>query len=40
VDETLAAARARPVEPIMPKVAIRDGHAEVVLPGEPGYDDA
>ena len=40
VDETLAAARARPVEPIMPKVAIRDGHAQVVLPGEPGYDDA
>jgi 8-oxo-dGTP pyrophosphatase MutT (NUDIX family) len=40
VGETLAAARARPVEPIMPKVAIRDGHAEVVLPGEPGYDDA
>jgi 8-oxo-dGTP pyrophosphatase MutT (NUDIX family) len=40
VDETLAAARARPVEPIMPKVAIRDGQAQVVLPGEPGYDDA
>jgi 8-oxo-dGTP pyrophosphatase MutT (NUDIX family) len=40
VDETLAAARARPVEPIMPKVAIRDGHAQAVLPGEPGYDDA
>ena len=40
VGETLAAARARPVEPIMPKVAVRDGTAEVLLPGEPGYDDA
>jgi 8-oxo-dGTP pyrophosphatase MutT (NUDIX family) len=40
VDETLAAARARPVEPVMPKVAIRYGNAHVVLPGEPGYDDA
>jgi 8-oxo-dGTP pyrophosphatase MutT (NUDIX family) len=40
VDETLAAARARPVKPIMPKVAIRDGSAKVLLPGEPGYDDA
>ena len=40
VDETLAAARARPVEPIMPKVAVRDGQAQVLLPGEPGYDDA
>jgi 8-oxo-dGTP pyrophosphatase MutT (NUDIX family) len=40
VDETLAAARARPVEPIMPKVAIRGGNAQVLLPGEPGYDDA
>ena len=33
-------ARARPVEPIMPKVAIRDGNAQVLLPGEPGYDEA
>jgi 8-oxo-dGTP pyrophosphatase MutT (NUDIX family) len=40
VGDTLAAARARPVEPIMPKVAIRDGNAQVLLPGEPGYDDA
>jgi 8-oxo-dGTP pyrophosphatase MutT (NUDIX family) len=39
VDETLAAARARPVEPIMPKVAVREGSAQVLLPGEPGYDD-
>jgi 8-oxo-dGTP pyrophosphatase MutT (NUDIX family) len=40
VDETLAAARARQVDPIMPKVAVRDGSAQVLLPGEPGYDDA
>jgi 8-oxo-dGTP pyrophosphatase MutT (NUDIX family) len=40
VDETLEAARARPVEPIMPKVAVRDGNAQVLLPGEPGYDEA
>jgi 8-oxo-dGTP pyrophosphatase MutT (NUDIX family) len=40
VEETLAAARARPVEPVLPKVAVRDGTPEVVLPGEPGYDDA
>jgi len=38
--EALAAARARKVEPIMPKVAVRDGNAQVLLPGEPGYDDA
>jgi 8-oxo-dGTP pyrophosphatase MutT (NUDIX family) len=40
VDATLAAARARPVEPVLPKVAFRDGSAEVLLPGDAGYDDA
>ena len=40
VDETLAAARARPVEPVLPKVLFTDGSARVVLPGEPGYDEA
>jgi 8-oxo-dGTP pyrophosphatase MutT (NUDIX family) len=40
VDETLAAARGRPVEPVLPKVAIRDGMPRVLLPGEPGYDQA
>jgi 8-oxo-dGTP pyrophosphatase MutT (NUDIX family) len=40
VEETLAAAKARPIEPVMPKVAVRDGNAQVLLPGEPGYDDA
>jgi 8-oxo-dGTP pyrophosphatase MutT (NUDIX family) len=40
VEETLAAARSRPVEPVLPKVAVRDGAAQVLLPGEPGYDEA
>jgi hypothetical protein len=40
VEETLAAARSRPVEPIMPKLAVHDGAAQVLLPGEPGYDEA
>jgi 8-oxo-dGTP pyrophosphatase MutT (NUDIX family) len=40
VEETLAAARARPVEPVLPKVAVQGGSARVLLPGEPGYDDA
>jgi 8-oxo-dGTP pyrophosphatase MutT (NUDIX family) len=40
VEETLAAAKARPIEPVMPRVAVRDGNAQVLLPGEPGYDDA
>jgi 8-oxo-dGTP pyrophosphatase MutT (NUDIX family) len=39
VEEALAAARARPVEPVLPKVAVRDGIPQVLLPGEPGYDD-
>jgi 8-oxo-dGTP pyrophosphatase MutT (NUDIX family) len=39
VEETLAAARARPVTPIMPKVALREGSAQVLLPGDPGYDE-
>jgi 8-oxo-dGTP pyrophosphatase MutT (NUDIX family) len=40
VDDTLAAARARTVEPVQPKVAIRDGHPRVLMPGDPGYDEA
>jgi 8-oxo-dGTP pyrophosphatase MutT (NUDIX family) len=40
VEDTLAAARVRPVEPVMPKVALRDGMPQVLLPGEPGYDQA
>jgi 8-oxo-dGTP pyrophosphatase MutT (NUDIX family) len=40
VEETLAAARARPVEPVMPKLALRGGAMRVLLPGDPGYEDA
>jgi 8-oxo-dGTP pyrophosphatase MutT (NUDIX family) len=40
VKETLATARARPVTKILPKVVMRDDAAEVLLPGEPGYDEA
>ena len=40
VEETLAAARSRPVEPVMPKVAMRDGSFAILLPGDAGYDEA
>jgi 8-oxo-dGTP pyrophosphatase MutT (NUDIX family) len=39
VAETIAAARARPVVPVQPRVVVRDNGASVLLPGEPGYDD-
>ena len=35
----LAAARARVVEPVQPRVIVGDTGATVLLPGEPGYDD-
>ncbi len=37
VDDALEMAREREVEPILPKVVPRDGEAQVLLPGEPGY---
>jgi 8-oxo-dGTP pyrophosphatase MutT (NUDIX family) len=37
VEQALADARSREVEPILPKVATVDGEAHVLLPGEPGY---
>jgi 8-oxo-dGTP pyrophosphatase MutT (NUDIX family) len=40
VGETLDAARRSTVEPIQPKVVVRDGAAEIMLPGERGYTDA
>ena len=40
VAEALERARSREVVPVEPRVVIRDGQAEVLLPGEPGYDDA
>jgi 8-oxo-dGTP pyrophosphatase MutT (NUDIX family) len=36
----LESARGRTVEPVEPRMAVRDGAAEVLLPGEPGYDEA
>jgi 8-oxo-dGTP pyrophosphatase MutT (NUDIX family) len=40
VEATLAAARERPVEPVLPKLAMRDGTPRILLPGEPGYENA
>jgi 8-oxo-dGTP pyrophosphatase MutT (NUDIX family) len=40
VDEVLEAARGRTVEPVQPRVVVRDGTPAVLLPGEPGYDEA
>ena len=40
VEELLEHARARQVQPIEPRVLVDGGVAQVLLPGEPGYDDA
>jgi 8-oxo-dGTP pyrophosphatase MutT (NUDIX family) len=39
VHEALEAARGREVEPVQPRVVVREGGAEVLLPGEPGFED-
>jgi 8-oxo-dGTP pyrophosphatase MutT (NUDIX family) len=39
VAEALDKARSREVVPVQPRVVVRDGSAEIVLPGEPGYDE-
>ena len=39
VAATVEAARGRPVEPIQPRIVVKDGGANVLLPGEPGFDD-
>jgi 8-oxo-dGTP pyrophosphatase MutT (NUDIX family) len=36
--EAVDEARGRSVEPILPRVVLRDGAPHVLLPGEPGYD--
>jgi len=36
--DALEKARTREVVPVQPRVVVRDGAAEVLLPGEPGYD--
>jgi 8-oxo-dGTP pyrophosphatase MutT (NUDIX family) len=40
VADALHKARSREVVPVQPRVLIRDGQAEIVLPGEKGYDEA
>jgi 8-oxo-dGTP pyrophosphatase MutT (NUDIX family) len=40
VDELLEHARSRRVQPVEPRVLVDGGIAQVLLPGEPGYDDA
>ncbi len=39
VEQALADARERKVMPVEPRVVVDGGVAEVLLPGEPGYDD-
>ena len=38
VDEAMAHARQRRVQPVQPRVIVEGGVAQVLLPGEPGYD--
>jgi 8-oxo-dGTP pyrophosphatase MutT (NUDIX family) len=38
VEELLAHARGRPVEPVLPRVLLGEGEPRLLLPGEPGYD--
>jgi 8-oxo-dGTP pyrophosphatase MutT (NUDIX family) len=40
VAETLEKARTREVVPVQPRVVVREGKPEILLPGEPGYDQA
>ena len=40
VADTLEKARTREVVPVQPRVVVRDGTAEVLLPGDPGYEQA
>ncbi len=39
VEELLEHARSRRVQPVEPRVLVDGGIAQVLLPGEPGYDD-
>ncbi len=40
VATTLEAARGGTIETITPRVRVHEGQAELLLPGEPGYEDA
>jgi 8-oxo-dGTP pyrophosphatase MutT (NUDIX family) len=37
--EALEAARNREIVPVQPRIVVGDGSAQVLMPGEPGYDD-
>ena len=39
VAEALDDARAREITPVQPRIVVGDGSAQVLMPGEPGYDD-
>ena len=39
VQHALDSARARDVQPVMPKIVMEEDSAQIVLPGEPGYAD-
>jgi 8-oxo-dGTP pyrophosphatase MutT (NUDIX family) len=39
VEDALASARARDVQPVQPRVLVEGDDARVVMPGEPGYED-
>jgi 8-oxo-dGTP pyrophosphatase MutT (NUDIX family) len=39
VQQALETARARDVQPVMPKIVLDENEAQIVLPGEPGYAD-
>lgn len=38
VEQALAAVRERDVTPVQPRVVVEEGGAQIVLPGEPGYE--
>ena len=40
VAEALEKARTREVVPVQPRVVVREGKPEILLPGDPGYDQA
>lgn len=40
VEQALSAARARKVEPILPKLTLVDGKPHILLPGDAGYEEA
>jgi 8-oxo-dGTP pyrophosphatase MutT (NUDIX family) len=39
VEHALDTARARDVQPVLPKIVVRDGSPHVLLPCEPGYEE-